>query len=507
MKHQGIMAKSITGLSGVLTETRRKYLCYAFLAVLVAWNTLLFTVSSFTAHTSLNTFGFDIGIMHHATWLISRFEDPFSTVNGLHFFAGHARFISVLVAPLMWLCDDARLLLFLQALVLSIGAIPLFGIARDKLDSRPIAICIVIAYLLYPALGYLNLENFHYNSFLTTIFLFAFWFLLREKFIAYFIFIALALATKEEAIPTVLLLGVFAAFKNPKVGAATVAAGLIYLVVVLKVVFPMFNPEGYMFFSRLSVTDIWRADPLSWQTYPEIWAVVEKNLFTAVNGEYLWKMLYPAGLLPLLSPPTLLLSGALYINLLSDWSYTHSIHYHYVAGVIPFIFISVVYGIALLQSSAARKAVPMVVAWLLFTSVVGSEVHGPNKTKLSRLGSFPAAFAKALPVEERFQGIAETIPQDATVSATYNLVPHLTARRVIFQFPNPFHRSYWGLSRDAAYTQIERVDYVILDTRRDQDYAAFDRLVEEGVYREIQADGPFKLYHHAPSQGGPGPGS
>ena len=122
---------------------------------------------------------------------------------------------------------------------------------------------------------------------------------------------------------------------------------------------------------------------------------MKKNLFTQVNGAYLWQMLYPVGLLPLLSPATLLLSGSLYINLLSDWSYTHSIKYHYVSAVIPFIFISVIYGLALLRTSAAKRWLPYIVMGLVVTSVVGNEAHGPGRTKLSSLKEFSRDLERA----------------------------------------------------------------------------------------------------------------
>ena len=478
-------------------KTKYFYWC---LTALVILNTVHFAVAAFTTHTSFNTFGFDLGIIHHSTWLISRFEDPFCTVNGLHFFAGHARFISVLTAPLLWFWDDARLLLFLQALVLSLGAIPVFLIAKKKLDSNLIGISVVLSYLLFPALGHLNLENFHYNSFLTTTFLFAFYFLIRAKYVGYFVFIVLALLIKEEAIATVLLLGVYALFRNMKIGLGTIGLALLYMIILLKIVFPIFNPEGYAFYSRLRVAELFFSHPFSISTYPEMWSIVKENLFTSTNGQYLWQMLYPVGLLPLLSPATLLISGSLFINLLSDWSYTHSIRYHYVAAVIPFVFISVIYALALLKSSRAKKSVPLVVIGLLLASIVANEVHGPNKTKLSSLNDFARNLERATFVDANFHDVAQLIPKDATVSANYNLVPHLTARKVIFQYPNPFVRSYWALSRNAPYTDIEFVDFVIRDTRRDKEYEPFTRLIKEDIYVVEKSAGPFILYRYADMQ-------
>ncbi len=90
----------------------------------------------------------------------------------------------------------------------------------------------------------------------------------------------------------------------------------------------------------------------------------------------------------------------------------------------------------------------------------------------------------------------ELVPKNATVSATYNVVPHLTDRLTIFQSPNPFKRHYWALSNKGPYTDVKYVDYVLLDTRRDKDYDDFERLKSDGKYVASQTKGPFILYKY-----------
>lgn len=478
---------------------------YIILGALILFNTLRFTVASFTAHASFNTFGFDLGIQHHATWLISRLEDPFSTVNGLHFFAGHARFISILVAPLLWVWEEATALLFLQALMLSLGALPLYLIAREKLNSNVAGILIVISYFLYPALGHLNLENFHYDSLLTPFLLFAFYFLIKGRYLGYFIFVILSLITKEEAAATIFLLGIYAYFQNKKVGIATVVLSVSYVVIILKIIFPLFRPDGYAFYSRLTVAKLLLTDPFSLTTYKDVIEVGAKNLLTERNWDYLLQLFYPVAFLALLSPMTMLLAGSLYINLLSDWSYAHSIKYHYVAMIIPFVFISVVYALALLRSSRLGSKLPCLVVCtgivILAASVAGNHFHGPNNLKLEALGRLGKNYESAMSKNPEYEEIIRAIPKQATVSANYNLVPHLTQRKVIFQYPNPFVRSYWGLGRDAPYTDVKYVDYVIRDTRRDKEYEEFTQLIENGTYIKASVNGRFVLYKYTGQQG------
>ncbi|MDX2434010.1 MAG: DUF2079 domain-containing protein, partial [Desulfobacterales bacterium] len=468
---------------------------YIALGLLVAANTLLFAVNALSTHNTLNTFGFDLGIQHQATWLLSRFKNPFVTVNGLHFFAGHSRFISVLTAPFLWIWQDARMMLLLQSFSLTIAAVPLFLIANKKLGSSLIAIIVVISYFLYPELGHLNMENFHYDSFLVLFIFCAFYFLTTKRYFLYIAFVILALITKEEAAITIFLLGIYAFFQDKNIGVATMLLPAIYVAVLLNLIFPIFVPEGYALYSRLRIGEVFLSDPFSFETYKEMYTILMKNLFTDRNGTYLLQIFYPVAFIPLLSPATMLVAGSLYINLLSDYSYAHSIKYHYVAGFIPFIFISIVYVLSYLTEGKAKKLLLPVIIVIIAASVTGNSLIG-SKTRLRDLDEFPKRLKVAMTPQKELEQLIDSVPGDATISATYNVVPHLTDRVTIFQFPNPFKRSYWSLSRKAPYTDVKYVDYVLLDTRREKDYDAFESLKDEGVYVVIQRKGPFRLYKY-----------
>ena len=57
-----------------------------------------------------------------------------------------------------------------------------------------------------------------------------------------------------------------------------------------------------------------------------------------------------------------------------------------------------------------------------------------------------------------------TIPKDAGVSAVYYIVPHLTHRTRIYEFPNPFKPTNWGV-RDEKPHSPRIIQYIILDER------------------------------------------
>ena len=55
------------------------------------------------------------------------------------------------------------------------------------------------------------------------------------------------------------------------------------------------------------------------------------------------------------------------------------------------------------------------------------------------------------------------IPAGASVSASYHLVPHLTDRKLIFSFPNPYAPRNWGIN-DAHQRDPKSVQWLIVET-------------------------------------------
>ena len=86
---------------------------------------------------------------------------------------------------------------------------------------------------------------------------------------------------------------------------------------------------------------------------------------------------------------------------------------------------------------------PFVPGETLFDVVMGVEVERD-----------PAATAKRTALA--------LVPDAARVSASYNVVPHLTERRFVYEFPNPFVPSNWGVANEAQHDPAT-VEYLLID--------------------------------------------
>ncbi len=57
----------------------------------------------------------------------------------------------------------------------------------------------------------------------------------------------------------------------------------------------------------------------------------------------------------------------------------------------------------------------------------------------------------------------ELVPDDASVAATYTLLPHLSHREQIYDWPNPWVPAYWGNDDGYRLPDPSTIDYIVLD--------------------------------------------
>ena len=58
------------------------------------------------------------------------------------------------------------------------------------------------------------------------------------------------------------------------------------------------------------------------------------------------------------------------------------------------------------------------------------------------------------------------MPDDASVTATYSLGPHLAHREQIYDWPNPWVPAYWGNDDTYKLPDPSEIEYVVLDKRQ-----------------------------------------
>jgi uncharacterized membrane protein len=409
----------------------------ALLAAGVAAYAAGFAALSVLRHEAFLTGRFDLGNMVQAVWSTAH-GHPLR-MTGLHGdqisrLGAHVDPILVLFAPLWWIWPSPNMLLVVQAIAVGLGALPVYWLARKHLESGRAGLGFAAAYLLYPATGWLTLNEFHPVALATPLLLFAFWCLDEERLLPFALLAVAASACKEEIALVVAGFGIWYALSRRSwlVGAAIAAAGATWAAIAIGVVIPHYNAGAESdFYGRYSevggsaggILETAFTDPLR----------ILEAAFSSRDLHYLLELVAPLAALCLLAPLVLIAAlPELAINLLSATTTQTSIHFHYTAGLIPPLVIGAVFGAKRLP----RAAVP-IAAIVVLAALAGNYRLGPIPGWRHVPGGeqFQATAARVTDHDRVAERALALIPGNAVVSATNTLGGHLSARRRVLSFP------------------------------------------------------------------------
>jgi uncharacterized membrane protein len=399
-----------------------------------------FSALSALRHRAFSTGRFDLGNMVQAVWSTAHGDVLEATsLSGEQFVRLGAHFDPILVAfaPAWWLWPSPSLLLTGQAVLIALGALPVFWLARRHLGSERAALGFSLGYLLLPPLQWMTLSEFHPVALATPLLLYAFWYLDEERLVPFAAFAALAVVTKEHVALTVAGFGLWHALsrRRPLPGLAIAATGVAVTALAVAVVIPHFSPSGESsFYGRYG--ELGGSPGGVLRTVFTDPGAIAAELATRRDATYLFQLLLPLAALPLLAP--LVLFGAvpeLGLNLLSATRTQTSIHFHYAAASLAALVPAAVLGagrlvrvrplrgrlalLVVVLSLAANFALGPIPVWQAFP---GGEELG---TTAHRVNEHDRIAERAL----------KLIPGDAVVSASNSLGGHLSERRRVLSFP------------------------------------------------------------------------
>jgi uncharacterized membrane protein len=397
----------------------------------------------------------------------------------------HVDPIIALFALPWFVWPDPLMLLVAQAVIVALAGWPAYRLAVRVLGDPRAAALLAGALLVYPALGFLVLAEFHPVSLAVPLLLFAFLYLEEDRSLRAIPFLVLAALCKEEIPLLIVMMGIFFALRKRSWRPLLVSAAAgAYFLFAIGVVLPHYNEGGSPFIQRYS----------DFGSGP---GQIARNLVlhpghalstlvgTADLREW-WRLLWPFLLTSLVSPLTLLISlPEIVLNGLSTQVYQRAIEFQYTAGEIPFFFAAAALGVARLGRWLGRarwgrvrlRGRPIVrlevlAALVLLAAVAGNYVLGPVPFALphARFGS--TAYARTAH-DAVLDEAVKTIPANASVSVGNILGSHLSARRYVYTFPFVGDAQYIAVdqSRPFAYDRYDRAAFdqalgkIVLDPR------------------------------------------
>src|SRR5258706_570982 len=216
-----------TGISYFLYKTKNKMIgklerFFAthrheiFLFAAISLYILYFTTASFLRYSNFFTGRFDLGNMDQTVWNtvhgnFFQLTNPDGT-NNISRLSIHADFILAFLAPFYFLWQDPRMLLLLQTVILSLGAVFVYFLAKFVIKNKLVSLIFAFCFLLNPMVEHTNLYDFHAIALATTFLLGAFYFLVTKRYVWFLVFSFLAGVTKEEVWVIVGFMGLYGAF-------------------------------------------------------------------------------------------------------------------------------------------------------------------------------------------------------------------------------------------------------------------------------------------------------
>ena len=406
-------------------------------------------------HRAFETGRFDLGNMTQAVWSTVQGRPLDVTELGgdqISRLGAHVDPALALFAPLWLVWPSPTMLLVAQAAAIALGALPIFWLGRKHLGSDWAGVLCGLAYLVYPAVQWLALDEFHPVALACPLLAYAFWYLDEDRLWAFVPFGLLAALTKEEVPLIVGALGVWYAIAKGRrlAGAVIAVAGVATTAIWLGAVMPHFREGAEPAFygrydavggSPVGIVKTAVADPLA----------IAEAMTEGRDLLYVIELGLPLAGLFLLAPLALIAAlPELLANLLSSVGNQTSIRFHYTAPITPFLFAAAIIGAS--QFVRRREAA----AAILASSLLAAIVIGPL-----RAGELvPEPRSEHDRIAER---AVDLIPADASVSSTNGLGGHLSERRRIHSFP---------VVADSEWVAVDLRRASYLDRRSDPSTAA-----------------------------------
>ena len=122
---------------------------------------VLYSALSVLHHMHFLSGGFDQGIFDQAVWQYAHFLFPYNTIKEKFILADHLTLTLPLLAPLLWIWDDVRILLVTQAVWVSVSAFPVYLYLQKRSFTKLQSLGLSFVYLLFYGMQYLVYFDFH----------------------------------------------------------------------------------------------------------------------------------------------------------------------------------------------------------------------------------------------------------------------------------------------------------------------------------------------------------
>lgn len=465
------MIKLTDGAEKVLPDPLLKPAQWKVLTWMIGGSVTLLLFCSSLRHALYQSTAWDLGIFDQAVYLISQGLPPVSSLMGFHILGDHAAVIFYPLALLYKLYPDVHWLLLVQAIALSLGALPLVYLARLSGLSEKQAIAIAAAYLLYPLIFNVNLFDFHPDVIAVPGLLWAVLAARLRHWVGFCVAVLLVLSCKAPLGLTVMAMGLWLLLfeKRRWQGAIAIGLGLAWFLIATQFIIPRFGAEaaplarhlGRYSYLGTSFSDV--AVNLLLQPW-----LLLGGLFTLDNLEYLALLFLPVlwGLSWFTLAPLIGAIPTLAMNLLSTVQLQKDLIHQYSLPILPFLFLAVI--LTLAKGKGLMQNQRGIIIWSLIGFLL-----------LSKFGYFAVRYVQVLDTWQATREAIAQVPATGNVLTTAWIAPHLT------------HRPTINLAIEGTEaSDISHFNYVLLNVRHPGWRSSPD--IQKRFVERLQKDPRFK---------------
>ena len=209
---------------------------------------LIFGYLSFLKYQSFNYLDWDLTSDAIVLWNSVHGKFLYYPFLEQSILGAHLYLIALFILPIYAIFQSPLTLLFLQSMFLGLAAFPLYLLARTKLN-KTFSLSLVVAYLLYPSLGYINLFESHFEIYEIFFLFFTLYYFEKERFRNFLVFVLLTLFCKENASLVVFAFGIYAWIRRRSKGwvLTPLLVGAAWFFLSVKVVIPHFAKDAKLY--------------------------------------------------------------------------------------------------------------------------------------------------------------------------------------------------------------------------------------------------------------------
>ncbi len=322
--------------------------------------------------------------------------------------------------------------------------------------------------------------------------MFAYWLATKQRWGWFWVTVAVALSCKEDAGLAVFGLGICLWLKHRQraQGLITALAGAAWFLICTKLIIPFANGGSAPFYvtnfpelgtSIFSIIGNFVFHPLRWI----------KVVFARSRWTYFAQLFWPVALIALLEPLVLLIGlPQLFVNTASATSDAYNIHFFLTSIVVAGIFLATVEACAKRGRTAAgrRFMVGLTVAAALAANVAWS----PSPISVNFHSGY---WVPPHPRDQAINDAISILPPNATVSATFDIDDHLTHRVTVYEYPNPWIVTNWGIGLHKP-PDPSKVDWLVLNTGNTGTQAAlYETLIVKGEFQTVFSEDGIVVMH------------